>query len=487
MVKLFLLAFIFSFTLWSQPNRAQQTDTQIKVSTLSGRIKNYHDSLPKTISILVFDIAEGEQKNEVQEVNKNGDFTFKIDLYLPQDFYIKYNKQLSEILMEPGDSVFIEFEPNELCKTITFRNNNSTLNQQVRNFLNIFSDYWDKNGDVTSQVRKVDPQSYKLLVFKQQKTYDSLASKFVKDNKPSKYAEDWIKTYIKYRGGNDILKLFFFPEIKIPESYWDFVIKYQVENDDHFICSEYRLYLSTFNSDYFFRSNRLESALKAYKEKNYAQYLKTLTDSINLKYTGLSKDALLTESCFSILQKDYKTVDSLLSHSLIKIDSKLLLSQLQKGIDSYSIPSENQVSGLTFLNSNSRNDKGQFLTNLIQNKYKGKVVYVDFWATWCSPCLQEFPHSKLLHDKLSQLDIVFLYVCSDSEEKAWKKVIEHYNLKGDHILLNNDQFSYIRKEYQIPGFPTYLIFNKNGQLADKNAPRPSSNEIELILTGLLKK
>jgi len=483
----FLLGFILSFTLCSQQNKGQQINYQVKVSTLSGRIKNYHSSLPKTISILVFDIAEGKQKNEVQEINKNGEFTFKIDLYLPQDFYINYNKQMAEILMEPGDSVFIDFKPNDICKTITFQSDNSRVNQSVRDFLNIFGDYWEKNGDVTSQVKKADPLKYKLLVFKQQGKYDSLATKFIRDNNPPQNAEDWIRIYIKYRGGIDILKPFFFSDIKIPESYWDFVKEYPVENDDHFICSEYRLYLSTYNHDYFFRTNRLKSALVAYRKKDYSQYLKTLTDSINLKYIGLAKDALITENYFSILPKDYEVVDSLLSHSLIIIHSKLLLSQLQKAIDSYSNPSEDQEKGITFLSSGSSNDQEHLLTNLIQNRYTGKIVYVDFWATWCSPCLQEFPYSKILHDKLNQPNIVFLYVCSDSEEEAWKKVINKFNLKGDHIILDNDQFSYVRKAYQIPGFPTYLIFNKNGKLIDKNAPRPSSNSIELILTRLLNK
>jgi thiol-disulfide isomerase/thioredoxin len=487
MKNLFLSALVLSLTFCSQPKNYQDPNSQIAVSTLSGQIENYDDSLPQTISTLIFDIAEGKQKSNVTEIDKTGKFTFKINLYLPQDFYIQYNDQLVEILMEPGDSLFIRFNSDDICKTVSFLYDHSDINRQVRDFLNIFGDFWDKTGDVTSQARKVRPMEYKKLVLKQQEKYDSIASNFLQTTKTIKEAETWIRTYVRYKCGNDVLQIFFNPEIIVPDEYWDFVYKYPPENNDFFFCSEYRLFLSTFNSNYFFKTKRLESALKAYREKNYTEYLKIFTDSISRKYSGISRDALITQACFSVLQKDSKVVDSLLYNGSIKINSVLLLGQLKNEIQLFKEQTENQKSGISFLNTKTNNNKGQLLANLIREKYKDKVVYVDFWATWCSPCLQEFPYSKTLHEKLAQKGIVFLYVCSDSEENAWKKIINQFDLRGEHILLENDQFSYIRAEYQIPGFPTYLIFDKNGNLTNKNAPRPSSKEIESILTGQLNK
>ena len=61
---------------------------------------------------------------------------------------------------------------------------------------------------------------------------------------------------------------------------------------------------------------------------------------------------------------------------------------------------------------------------------------------------------------------------------AWKSTIVNYNLKGKHILLNQEQFDHLSKEFNINGIPHYVIINQNGQVVSKNATRPS-NEIKL--------
>ena len=457
-----------------------------KMTTLSGKIENYQDSLPKTISILIYDIASEKQKSYVQEIDSNGKFSFSFSLYLPQDFYLDYNQQLSEILLAPGDSIFIDFNPNDISGTMKFIGTKAILNQQVRKFLNEFYEYWNKNGDVTSKVRNVSPNDYKHLVYKQQNCYDSIADKYLLDNQPSQTAATWIKTYIKYKGGNDILQVFFSLK-NVPDDYWDFTPKYPINNTDQFLCSEYFLYLSRYDPNYFFKTKRLEKAINLYKEKEYANYLKLYADSISNKYSGFSRDVLLTQACFSVSQKDYKIVDSLLRNNLIKINSETLLDQLKNEILALKETSFSKDPEIQFIRQNAIRGKGEFLSNLIHDKFQGKVVYADFWATWCSPCIIEIPFSITLHKRFDDKKIAFIYICCNSEKKTWQKIVSEKNMTGEHIFLDEDQYAYLREKYQIPGFPIYMIFDKNGSLVDKNAPRPSSKEIEDILTQLINK
>lgn len=111
--------------------------------------------------------------------------------------------------------------------------------------------------------------------------------------------------------------------------------------------------------------------------------------------------------------------------------------------------------------------------------YKGKVVYVDVWATWCGPCRAEFPNSKVLKNEYKdEEDLVFMYVSIDSDKSAWKKYLTNDpEFTGEHLFVDGAWNSEICKTYNIMAIPRYLLIDKDGKIADSNAPRPSSGEV----------
>lgn len=115
---------------------------------------------------------------------------------------------------------------------------------------------------------------------------------------------------------------------------------------------------------------------------------------------------------------------------------------------------------------------------------EGKIVYVDFWASWCEPCLREMPNSKQLRDDETYKNIVFIYLAlNDKKERweaAWKKAcLEDYT--HNYMILNSADASFISK-YKINSIPRYMIFGKDGRILNPDAPRPSDNKINKILT-----
>ncbi|MCF0063826.1 TlpA family protein disulfide reductase [Dyadobacter chenwenxiniae] len=119
---------------------------------------------------------------------------------------------------------------------------------------------------------------------------------------------------------------------------------------------------------------------------------------------------------------------------------------------------------------------------------KGKVVYVDVWATWCGPCIAEFPASKQLQKSFAGNDnVVFLYVSIDNKQQGWKNYLEaNKDLKGLHINISDEgAFKRFLESYQSASIPKYILVDKEGKLADVNAPRPSSTHAFEAISKIL--
>ncbi|RTQ53708.1 TlpA family protein disulfide reductase [Hymenobacter gummosus] len=110
------------------------------------------------------------------------------------------------------------------------------------------------------------------------------------------------------------------------------------------------------------------------------------------------------------------------------------------------------------------------------SSFRGKVVYLDFWASWCGPCLAEVPAAKELKQKFAGRDVVFLYVSLDEKEEDWQKILAKQQLLGHgSVHLRAQGFeSAAAKAYQVQAIPSYFIIGRDGRVVADRAARPSS-------------
>lgn len=126
------------------------------------------------------------------------------------------------------------------------------------------------------------------------------------------------------------------------------------------------------------------------------------------------------------------------------------------------------------------------LDNLLKDN-EGKLIYVDFWASWCAPCRAAMSNSKVLREKFSDRGVVFLYISIDSDLHEWINASKEeglLNYKNNLIALNYPEAELYRN-ITLRTIPRYLIYDKRGILAYKNAPAPNSEQIENLLEKLL--
>jgi thiol-disulfide isomerase/thioredoxin len=121
--------------------------------------------------------------------------------------------------------------------------------------------------------------------------------------------------------------------------------------------------------------------------------------------------------------------------------------------------------------------------------FKGKVVLLDVWATWCGPCKKEIPSLKKLEEEFHAKDIVFISYSIDElkDLDKWKKMIVDEQLKGVQLIGSAAWKSPICSDYTITGVPRFMVFDKNGKIVTIDAPRPSNPELKALLEKELLK
>ena len=190
---------------------------------------------------------------------------------------------------------------------------------------------------------------------------------------------------------------------------------------------------------------------------------KTLRDIILAQRIHQQIDATRQPVSDNLMQFAEKEIQLPAAFARVKDINDKYLAILHRDIsDSPSLKSAKDMAEMS--------DGEQILRKIIE-PYKGKLILLDIWGTWCGPCKEALSHSAEEYERLKDIDMVFLYLANRSDDESWKNVIKEYNLLGDNVVHYNlpaDQQNAVENFLNVQFFPTYRLIDRDGQVLDVN-------------------
>ena len=104
------------------------------------------------------------------------------------------------------------------------------------------------------------------------------------------------------------------------------------------------------------------------------------------------------------------------------------------------------------------------------SQFKGQVVLIDFWASWCGPCIDDLPYLREVKKKTSGWAVVFLNISLDSDETVWREAIDKHDIKGVHVRADG-WGAEVAKAYQVTGIPSYYLVDSQGLIVENQRLR----------------
>lgn len=346
---------------------------------------------------------------------------------------------------------------------------------EVNSFWQNMSRRYYKSGGYNKMYKKLVAEQEPLgflrawdVYAKEQKT---VADSFVKAAKPDKFFRNWLESFVTYGTASKKLTYLFHkprfskskdPYLKVEDNYYTFLNEMDIDKMPAVENSAYNDFIYFYAIDFRARNasegeDGVVSAVKHMKE-NLSEEVSArataniLKDFINSASSRTDYDKLRS------LMEEFKTWESATPYVAF-LDYQFK----QKAVLAPGSPAPN----FTF-----RDLEGQEVS---LTEFKGKVVVIDFWGTWCGPCKGQLPFSKKIEEHYADRDdLVFVFVALErGGREPWKQYVTSNDLPGVQLFSNNsDKQLY---PYKIESVPRYVIVDKDGTIYDAYAARPSGN------------
>ena len=276
---------------------------------------------------------------------------------------------------------------------------------------------------------------------------------------------------------------------KANDPYFNFLDSVPINNPKAYLSSHYFEFLT----GYFYKQNmdKYESTnlgfARAFSiiEINLPDILDRLSGEIRKQYLAyqFSWINFQTKNASQALKLDslFETVGKYINDTTIENVVKNNRNLRNEKLENKSFLNKGEIAPDFYLSD--LNEKFHTL-----KEFQGNLIFISFWATWCSPCLKTIPQKNSMIKDYGNEQIVFINISFDKEKDKWEKSVKSNNIFGINLICNGNWEDILKTKYYIQGIPRYILINKDGEIIDSDAPSPGNiNELKSLINKYLIK
>jgi len=502
--SIFLAAICLVFLSCTHAGKDKLPDPKIQagIAKVTGKVINYHlkkgEEIP-TISLFVTNPVTAESITQETLLKDDGSFSFEVPIECNKTLGAinspYFNRNATFFGLVPGEVTKIELVIDKTGKLKSKIVSSFELPSDItQNYSTVFGNFLDANEH--EPYYKLSPEEFShlaidsLMVNRLKRALsDSILSKkglnLVTNECNLKFLSGCLLTYTDYISLNyHNFKAKGDPEDFTPQkpqrSYYTLLKSFNL-NDPQYL----------YNFTYIEVLKRILSnetlnipTIKDMPINDWLKEVKTIMADLIGSDTGLFYDMLAANAYALQFNTELKPLSdkqiaNIKSYFKNEEFTKILLKRNEAVIKL----AQGKETFKTVVNKTPAVPKEALMKEII-SKYRGKAVLVDFWATWCGPCMDAMKQSEKVKSEMQGKGIVFVYLTDvSSPVKLWEMSIN--TIGGEQYYLTSDEMRYLQKSLDFTGIPTYLFYDNKGDQKNKITGYPGSLKMQQMIEELL--
>ena len=441
---------------------------------ISGLIRNYNSLTDsKIIKLFSTNVFTGDSAIYTSTINDNGTFRFDFNQALSQDFTLKYAKTIP-VFINPGDIIYVELDPAK--EKILFMGDNAGINSTMSEFAK-FRKIKDADTVKIAGIKRKNYDGYKKYRSKWFEMEKGFNTEFLATNKTTPLFQKWLAYQADYTYAADLLARVANSPKEVPAEYYNFVYKFETNRPEALISSGYQQFISSFKG--YVLEKKAPPNIKVSGKPSMQTF-----NYMNEMLRGIAREIILTQYFSEVfVRNDYDEIMlyKFRYRSTLGIEPfKNSIKKLYDAKDSvYNAASTNAIKPTI-----STKEGKEILVD-IREKYKGKVILLCFWETTSELCRNQLPFCKQLQERYTPDKFAVIYMCSGTNETICKGLINELKLKGEHYYINSIQLDFMQRALVLSHYPFFVLVDKKGLLANKDADAPGDLMVTKKLNQIL--